>query len=127
MKGSGNKISFRAADNARVPNRGALGGWDQLRARLIGDDEGRAMIVTFATCHDSIRTISALQHDSARPEDVDTNGEDHAADDVRYACMSRPWVPPAKTTAPVKSRDSWQRFLEGDDEDDDEVLNWKVL
>jgi FRG domain len=28
-----------------------------------------------------------------RPEDVDSDGEDHAADEVRYACMSRPWLP----------------------------------
>jgi hypothetical protein len=107
-KGSGNRIFFRAADNARVPGRGALGGWDQLRARLIGDAEGRAMIVTFATCHDSIRTIPALQHDSARPEDVDTASEDHAADEWRYAAMSRPWTPPSKME-PAKPRDRWDR------------------
>jgi hypothetical protein len=35
---------------------GAMGGWDQMRARLVGDKEGRAMIVTFSTCADSIRT-----------------------------------------------------------------------
>ena len=38
---------------------------------------------------------------TVRPEEVDTTGEDHAGDDVRYACMSRPWVPPAKA-APVR-------------------------
>jgi hypothetical protein len=27
-----------------------------------------------------------------RPEDLDTDTEDHAADDWRYACMSRPWI-----------------------------------
>ena len=41
---------------------------------------------------DSIRTIPALQHDPARPEDVDTESEDHAGDEWRYACMSRPFV-----------------------------------
>ena len=40
----------------------------------------------------SIRTIPALQHDPARPEDVNTESEDHAADEWRYACMSRPFV-----------------------------------
>jgi hypothetical protein len=34
-----------------------MGGWDQLRARLVGDKEGRAMIVTFSTCADSIRAV----------------------------------------------------------------------
>jgi hypothetical protein len=33
-----------------------------------------------------------LQHDQHRAEDLDTDAEDHAADDVRYACSSRPYV-----------------------------------
>jgi len=84
---------FIPAENARVPQRGSMGGWDQLRARLIGR-EGVPMIYCFSTCKDSIRTLPALQHDPARPEDVHTDGEDHAADEWRYACMSRPFVAP---------------------------------
>jgi hypothetical protein len=117
--GSGNKIFLRPADNARVPGRGAMGGWDQVRARLIGDPEGRAMIVFFSTCHDT--TLPALQHDTARPEDVDTSGEDHAAGEIRYACMSRPWVPPAKA-APEGPRDRWW-----DVDEEDEEMSWKVV
>ena len=98
--GSGNRILWRRADNARVPQRGALGGWDQMRGRLIGEAEDRPMAVCFSTCTDSIRTIPVLQHDKDRLEDLDTEGEDHAADDWRYACMSRPWVRPAPN-APV--------------------------
>ena len=86
------KAWFRKADNKRVTQRGALGGWDMMRNRMIGDGDGRPMIYCFSTCTDSIRTIPALQHDPDKPEDLDTNGEDHAADEWRYACMSRPWV-----------------------------------
>ena len=50
------------------------------------------MIYAFSTCLDSIRTIPALQHDQTRAEDVDTEGEDHAGDEWRYACMSRPYI-----------------------------------
>jgi hypothetical protein len=102
-------ISFHEADNARVstqdgPDRGgAMGGWDQMRGRLIGTAQklkdgsvdwsaGRPMIYCFETCLDSIRTIPVLQHDPHRAEDLDTHAEDHAADDWRYACMSRPWI-----------------------------------
>ena len=46
------------------------------------------MIYCFATCAASIRTIPALQHDVTKMEDVNTEGEDHAADEWRYACMS---------------------------------------
>lgn len=85
-------VSFRRADNKRVAQMGALGGWDQMRQRMKGE-EGRPMIYTFSTCVDSIRTIPALQHDADKPEDLDTDGEDHAADEWRYACMSRPYQP----------------------------------
>lgn len=92
-------LTFRKADNRRIARGGAMGGWDQLRARLIGE-EGRPMIYTFATCTDSIRTLPILQHDKVNAEDLDTEAEDHAADDWRYACMSRPVTaaPPAKET-----------------------------
>lgn len=91
---------FREADNRRV-NRaghrdrsGPMVGWDAVRSRMMGDRStgGRPMIYFFDTCVDTIRTVPALQHDQARIEDLDTNGEDHAADDIRYACMSRPWL-----------------------------------
>ena len=80
-----NALIFRPADNSRVA------GWQQLRKRLDGDDDGRPMLYVFSTCTDSIRTIPALMHDDHKPEDVDTDSEDHAADEWRYACMSRPW------------------------------------
>ena len=121
--GSGGKIHFRPADNTRVPGRGAMGGWDQVRARLVGDADGHPMMVFFSTCRDTIRTLPALQHDAARVEDVDTAGEDHAADDIRYACMSRPWAAEAKP-APAKPRDRWERLLSGAE---DAVVDWKVV
>src|SRR5262249_58908427 len=85
-------LPFLAADNSRVPQRGAMGGWDQMRSRLVGQD-GRPMIYCFSTCAASIRTIPALQHDPARPEDVNAESEDHAADEGRDAGMSRPFAP----------------------------------
>ena len=92
-------VSFRKADNARVARGGShdrggpMGGWDQMRSRMIGDDT-TPMIFCFSTCVDSIRTIPTLQHDPMRAEDLDTSQEDHCADEWRYACMSRPWARP---------------------------------
>ena len=34
-----------------------------------------------------------LQYSRTRPEDLDTDGEDHIADEVRYMCMARPIKP----------------------------------
>jgi hypothetical protein len=85
-------LPFRRADNARVGRSGHMGGWDMLRARLKGDGDG-PMIYFSSSCVDTIRCLPALQHDSANPEDVDSDMEDHAPDETRYACMSRPWTP----------------------------------
>jgi len=103
-------ISFHGADNARVTQAGShdrggpMGGWDQMRTRLVGTarkdnktgdvdwSTGRPMLYVFSTCVDFIRTVPVLQHDPHRAEDLDTTAEDHVADDARYACMSRPWV-----------------------------------
>ena len=43
-----------------------------------------------------------------RPEDLDTNAEDHVADQARYACLSRPLT--AKPAVPaVNPSDRWER------------------
>lgn len=68
--------NWRRADNARVARNGAMGGWDQVRQRLVGDESPQLYI--FNTCTNLIRTLPALQHDPNKPEDVDTDSEDHA-------------------------------------------------
>lgn len=100
-------IWFTKADNTRVPQRGAMGGWDAMRARLIGDADGNPMIVCFETCVDSIRTIPVLQHDADKPEDLDTDMEDHAGDDWRYACSSRPWAAPVPVNNKKQDRSGY--------------------
>lgn len=108
------RILWRPADNTRVGPRGAMSGWDAMRGRLNGDVEGNPMLLTFSTCTDSIRTIPFLQHDDMRAEDIDTDGEDHAADEWRYACNSRPWVrsslvkPIGKTIHNMTLNDLWK-------------------
>ena len=102
------RVYFRAADNTRVGQRGAAGGWDQVRARLKGE-EGRPMIYVFDTCRDFIRTFPAAQHDESRPEDIDTDSEDHVLDDVRYACAARPYTAPVPIPEEEQPRDRYAR------------------
>lgn len=83
---------FRRADNIRVSRDRKMGGWDQLRKRLKGNAEGEAMIFFFRHCSNIIRTLPMMVHDSVNPEDLDTDLEDHAVDETRYACMSRPFL-----------------------------------
>jgi len=90
--------NWRRADNKRKT------GAEQLRQRLAGGnpEELTPMLYFLDCCEDSIRTIPALQHDENDEEDVDTEAEDHAYDETRYAVMSRPWIP-MRTVAPVAS------------------------
>ena len=81
-----NKCAWRPGDNRRQP------GWEALRQRLVGF-EGKPMLYFCDACEDTIRTLPILQHDDTNPEDLDTEAEDHAADETRYAIMSRPWMP----------------------------------
>jgi hypothetical protein len=96
----------RPADNTRVGKLGALSGWDQVRARIAGRD-GAPLLYVFETCRDFIRTVPVLQHDPARPEDVDTAAEDHIADETRYACLSRT-VGAKAPAAPTAPQDRWR-------------------
>lgn len=118
---------FDRADNARVAQRGAMGGWDQLRGRLSGDEDGNPMLFFFETCIHSIRTIPALQHDEDRPEDLDTTAEDHAADETRYACMSRPWTrPAANDDAPKPPKDWFDQATRQLEDDADDEADWRI-
>lgn len=87
------RMNLRPADNKRTAARGAMGGWDQMRARLQGPDPEAGdppLLFLMDNQPDGIRIIQAVQHDPLKPEDLDTDMEDHAVDECRYACMSRP-------------------------------------
>lgn len=92
------KVYFERGDHERIP------GWMQVRYRLAFDEEGYPLMYVFNTCKDFIRTLPALQFDDVRVEDLDTKGEDHAADECRYFCMMNP-VSPRMPTLP----DEWHQ------------------
>jgi hypothetical protein len=79
-------VNWRRADNKRKA------GAEKMRMYLVGRQENVPDLYFLDQCEDSIRTIPVLQHDDTDPEDVDTEAEDHAYDETRYACMSRPWL-----------------------------------
>jgi hypothetical protein len=105
-------VFFRRADNSRVSTPKRMGGWDQVRWRLRGnEDDGDPMMFFVDHCRDAIRTLPMQQHDDNRPEDLDTEGEDHAVDDIRYACMSRPFgahIDPAEDRNPLLVRNAFK-------------------
>lgn len=81
------RVYFSPGDHQRIP------GWMQCHYRLMFDAHGYPMMYVFDTCKAFIRTIPLLIYDDHKPEDLDTDLEDHVADEWRYACMSRPIKP----------------------------------
>jgi len=80
-------IYFTPGDNKRIP------GWMQFHYRLQFDENGYSRAYIFNTCNAFIRTIPLMMYDEHKPEDLDTDLEDHVADECRYAFMSRPVTP----------------------------------
>lgn len=68
-----------------VPSsKNRIAGWDFMHQYLRWTEEKLPKLKVFSTCLNFIRTIPTLVHDELHPEDLDTKGEDHAADDCRY-------------------------------------------
>ena len=88
------QVYFEKGDNKRIP------GWMQVHYRLAFDENGVPMMYVFENCKAFIRTMPQMMYSETRPEDLDTELEDHVADEVRYMCMSRPISPrmPQKAT-----------------------------
>lgn len=104
-------VVFTKGDNTRLP------GWLQMRYRLAFDENGFAMMYVFKNCKSFIRTIPELMFDEYKPEDLDTEGEDHIADETRYFCMSRPIKPRQKAKPDEYYYNPLYRYLDIDKKD----------
>jgi hypothetical protein len=80
-------IGWLPADNKRVA------GWQQIRARLTGNEDGQPLLYITKNCKNLLRTLPLMQYDNSKPEDLNTEMEDHAVDTLRYLCMTKPIVP----------------------------------
>lgn len=99
------------AKNARV------NGWMAMRKWLGIAPDGLPWLIFFDTCVNAIRTIPELIHDELHPEDLNSDGEDHAADAIRYWCSGRNSPPKAKEGdnlkhLPLKDQAFWMRHHE---------------
>lgn len=105
------RVYFDKGDHARLP------GWMQVHYRLYFDENGYPMMYVFKNCKAFIRTMPLLQYDEHRVEDLNTDGEDHVADEVRYFLMTRP-IKPRKAPIPeAKQADPLKMFLDIDPAD----------
>lgn len=86
-------------------NNDRINGWIEVREWLkpyVADDDVKAKLMVFTNCVNFIRSFPSLVYDETKVEDCDTDGEDHAADAVRYGIMSRPM--PTHTPEQVEER-----------------------
>lgn len=81
------QIWFEKGDNERIA------GWMQVHERLKFDENGFAMMYFFDNCKAIIRTMPLMMYDEHKPEDLDSDLEDHAVDECRYFCMMNPIAP----------------------------------
>lgn len=81
------QLWFEPGINDRIP------GWMQVRERLKFDENGYPMMYFFDNCKAAIRTMPLMMYDEHIPEDLDSDLEDHACDEIRYFCMMRPVAP----------------------------------
>ena len=105
------QVFFTPGDHKRIP------GWMQVHYRFAFDDNGFPQMYVFSNCKAFIRTIPLLQYDEHKPEDLDTDGEDHVADEVRYFCMSRPIKPQHEKIADTYKSTPMAMFLDIPKED----------
>ena len=84
-------LSVTRAKNQRVA------GWANVRQYLwdpekqVGDGKlGGPRLYIFDHCHNLARTLPLAQQDNNNAEDIDTHGDDHALDALRYLLAVRP-------------------------------------
>lgn len=100
------QVYFEKGDHKRIP------GWMQVHYRLAFDENGRPEMYIFSNCKAFIRTMPLLQYDEHKPEDLDTDGEDHVADEVRYFLMTRPIKPKELKEADPYEQNPMKLFLD---------------
>ncbi len=81
------RVYFEKGDNSRIDGK------MQIHHRLVFDNEGVPMLYVFNTNKHFIRTVPNLVYDERNVEDIDTDGEDHIYDELRYVCMKNPIAP----------------------------------
>lgn len=86
-------------------NNERINGWQVVREYLkpfMVENKITARLQVFNTCTEFIRTLPSLVFDPIKVEDCDTDGEDHCADELRYALMTKPV--PAMTSLQLREK-----------------------
>lgn len=86
-----NGVEIIKGDNARISGANVVRAYlDLSKVRRGSRNFKQSTLVFFSNCQHCIATIPALIFDRNNSEDVDTTGDDHGYDALRYGLMSRP-------------------------------------
>jgi len=107
-------VDFYPASNRRID------GWSLLHQYLFFNQTTAPRLIYFNTCYNSIRTIPSLVHDERKPEDLDTKGEDHAADVDRYFLLS---LHERKPMAPINEVQKKLQQMKEKEESFQQIIN----
>ena len=91
-------------------NNDRVQGWATFREYLKVPEEGRPYLVFTSNCKNCIETIPSLVRSDKNPEDVNTEGEDHLADALRYGLM---YIDRPRPRAKEPDVPNWQKRLFG--------------
>ena len=93
-RGGSSSIAMELQDYGIYPakaNRDRLGGWNRIEELLVNEIEGEPQLRIFSSCKNLIKELPNLRFKEGSDDIQKVN--DHAADALRYAVMSRPPIP----------------------------------
>ena len=102
-------VYFTPGENARVA------GLMQVHYRLQFDENGYPRMYIFSNCATTRRTLPLMMYSPTRPEDVDTDLEDHCYDEIKYMCASKPVKPIVPKDQKIVFSDPLNQFTNNKD------------
>lgn len=106
----GESIAYRMM-NQGIPmikgDNNRIAGWNLIHSYLSYTDKKPPKLRVFENCHYLIETMPGLIRDQNKPEDLDTRGEDHAADALRYGLMTKPMLSKEKDKGVPQNSVQW--------------------
>lgn len=103
-------------------NNDRISGWNNMRELLSWDANRKPRLFVFDTCTETIRTLPSLVHDENNIEDVNTEGEDHLEDAIRY-CLNHT----VAAHRPSRELSEQERFIEKITSGGDDRREWDNL
>jgi hypothetical protein len=88
-------------------NNDRINGWNNMREYLHWNETKSSKLKIFKNCKETIRVIPIQVHDEHRVEDINTRGEDHIPDALRYLLMHL-----GRPDNPLKPKTSIEKLID---------------